>query len=75
MSSYTIYFTSTASTAVTVEADDFETAVELAYEELPGSVCAQCAGWGGRPGIDLSDDWEPNEKSCDVDGKFVEVTA
>lgn len=41
---------------VTVDAQDEESAIEAAYEAIPG-ICAQCSGWGK----DYSrDEWEPD---------------
>lgn len=63
MATYTLYFTTNASSAVTVEADDLESAIEKAYDRLPYNVCAQCAGAGysAEAGIDLAGDWELDE--------------
>ena len=69
---YRVFFTSTASTVVEVEAEDFEAAVEAAYDGLPGGVCAQCAGWGGGPGIELAGEWDADYTGAVVDGEFVE---
>jgi hypothetical protein len=71
MSKYRLYFNASASASVTVEADDLESAIEQAYDELPAGVCAQCSGWGGGPGIDLGGDWEFDETGHDVDGEYV----
>lgn len=69
MKEYEIWFEAGASTRVTVEAEDLESAIELAYEELP-YVCAMCAGMGysrGKStGIDLGD-WEVNDKAAQED--------
>lgn len=46
MSEYSVYFTQTVGVTVSVEADDIEDAIERAYDEAPGSICAQCSGWG-----------------------------
>jgi hypothetical protein len=76
MSMYRIYFHTTASTSVEVEADDYEAAVEAAYDGLPGGICAQCAGWGSDgPGIDMGDDWLVDDTFHQVDGESVEVKA
>lgn len=37
-----------------------EAAVEEAYQEVPGDVCAQCSGWGKSWSLDLGD-WEVAE--------------
>jgi hypothetical protein len=56
MPEYVVYFRTVASTAVRVEADDEDEAVEAAFEELP-HLCAQCSGWGQRAGVELGD-WQ-----------------
>ena len=58
---YRVFFEQTASSVVEVEAENEETAVDLAYKELPPGVCASCAGWGGQPGVDLAGEWEMYE--------------
>lgn len=75
MSKYKVFFEQVASTQVEVEADSFDEAVDKAYAGLPSGVCAQCAGmgFGDTPGIDLSGDWEPDEKAYYLDGEYVEV--
>ena len=62
MPKYTVYFSCTASTSITVEVDDEEVAEERAYEDGPfPSICAQCSGWGRVANLDLSDVWEVDE--------------
>lgn len=61
MAEYTIHFTTTVSSSVTVEAADEEEAIEKAYEGLPGSMCAQCSGWGQPWNRDESGEWEVSE--------------
>lgn len=77
MSSYRIFFTQVVSTSVEVEADDFDEAIDKAYESdaMPSDnfVCAQCSGWGKEYSIDTGE-WEADEKVCMVDGESVEVT-
>lgn len=73
MAQYEIYFTQTASTTVKVEADSFDEAVDAAYAEGHPSLCAQCSGWGRESGIDLSGDWEADERTYTVDGEYVTV--
>lgn len=55
MSNYTVYFTSVASASARVEADDYEEAIDSAWDEMPGSLCHQCAHW-----IEFSGEWEPD---------------
>jgi len=70
MPEYTVHFESAAGTSVKVEANSPDEAMELAWDGLPGGVCAQCSGWGNPPGIDMSGDWEPIEV-VDADGNTV----
>lgn len=77
MAKYDLYFTTTASTQITIEADSLDEAVDLAYED-PGmpTICAQCSGWGDRQNLDLGE-WEFDESEHHVDGERVssEVSA
>ena len=67
MPEYTLYFTTTASQSVTVEAGDLDEAIDEAYEEIRPSLCASCSGFDRlAPGIDLGD-WEIDEKSAQED--------
>lgn len=62
MAEYTIYLTAGASTAITVEANDLEDAIERAFERTP-HICGNCAGWGIEAGIDLGD-WELDDEAA-----------
>lgn len=62
MPEFTLYFTQTASRSVTVEAADLEAATEAAYNELPGSLCHQCAGE-----YEMTGDWYLDEKTAAED--------
>lgn len=42
---YKVEFRGTATTTVTVEADDPEDARDKAWEELPGGLCIHCSGF------------------------------
>lgn len=69
---YRVYLQQMASVAITVEADSREEAMDKAYDQAPGGLCAHCAGaFSSDPGIDLSGDWEIANEDEDV----VEVTA
>jgi hypothetical protein len=69
MPKYIVYFSCTASTSITVEADDEEAAEEKAYKDGPfPTICAQCAGWGGKANMDLSDVWEVDDVDLVTDG-------
>lgn len=61
MTTYRVYLQQMAGTAVTVEADDEDQAIDKAYDNAPSGLCAQCAGFGQSPGIDLSGDWQLDE--------------
>ena len=59
MPEYKLYFTSTAGSAVTIEAESLEDAIDQAYDQLPHSLCAYCSGWNSEhPGVELNDVWE-----------------
>ena len=60
MPEFTVHLIQTASTVITVEADDCEAAIEAAYDKAPSDVCASCSGWNGSIGIELAGTWEPN---------------
>jgi excinuclease UvrABC ATPase subunit len=77
MSEYTIYFTSTASCSIKVEADDLEAAIEEAWQEAPSGVCAQCSGMGSHSkfSLDLSGDWDVDDSGYEVDGEYIEVSS
>ena len=63
---YRVQFLTTASTLVEVEASSAEEARQVADEDFYGpSVCAQCSGWGGNPGIELGE-WEQDESEHGV---------
>lgn len=55
MSNYTVYFTSVASASAKAEADDYEGAIDSAWDKLPGSLCHQCSRK-----VELSGEWEPD---------------
>mgnify|MGYP000184366729 CR=1 FL=1 len=55
MPTYSVNFETTASVTITVEAEDEDAAVDLAYDEIPSSVCAQCSGWGQKWSLDLGE--------------------
>lgn len=69
MARKTVYFTTGASCAITVEvpddADD-DLIIDLAWEELPGSLCASCSGYSQNFSVDLGD-WEQDTYSPVVD--------
>lgn len=43
MTTFYVHFTQIANTVVTVEASSLESALVFAHEQLPGSLCHQCA--------------------------------
>jgi hypothetical protein len=68
MSKYRVYLTTGASAVVTVEAETEDEAVDLAFDEVPREVCAQCSGWGRDYGIDLGEwDLDQTEGVVEVD--------
>jgi hypothetical protein len=67
VSTYRFFFTQTASTSVEVEGDDYESALEEAWNNTPGSLCHQCAGH-----FEMSGEWEPDESCHYLNGEYVE---
>lgn len=59
MPKFTVFLTTTASLAVTVEAEDREAAIDAAYDNGQ-YLCAQCSGWGQDWGLDLGE-WEVSQ--------------
>lgn len=72
MAKYRVHFQSGASCTVTVEAEDEEAAIEAAYDELPGGICAQCSGWGQEWSIDLGE-WDLEKDDPKFEFKAVEL--
>ena len=66
MSRYRVGMSTIANITVTVEADSPKDAIEKAYDELPGSICAQCSGWGQNWSLDMGE-WEPDDDLPEVD--------
>lgn len=62
MSTYTVFFETVATTSVEVEASNELEAEGLAFDKLPGTLCAACAGVGDpyNAGVDIGD-WEVAE--------------
>lgn len=56
MPKFHVHMQAYASTTITVEAEDYNEAIEKAYNEgtLAG-LCAQCAGWGQEHSLNLSE--------------------
>jgi hypothetical protein len=59
MPKYQVAMHATIGLYVTVEADSEEAAINAAYEEAPGDICAQCSGWGQS--------WSKEESDYEVD--------
>ena len=71
MSTYRIFFTTTASATAEVEAENLDKAVEAAYDKIPDDVCAQCGGWGSDYSMELGGDWASAD-DYEVDGVWIE---
>ena len=59
---YRVHFETVASLSVTVEIPDdtdpddiHEVAIDTAYNEIPGGICAQCSGWGQDWNFDIGE--------------------
>jgi hypothetical protein len=78
MPKYNVTFVKTISLSIEVEADDEEAAIDEAYQQAP-SLCAGCAGWGQKWGVDDSSEWMTLEDfhgegyDASLDGATVEV--
>ena len=56
MKAYTVMYTTTASTVISVEAESEEEARVLADEQFePPHLCAQCSGWGNSQNLELGE--------------------
>lgn len=61
---YRVNLETTASMTIEVEAEDEDHAIDKAYDEIPGSVCARCSGWEQKWGLDLGE-WELMKEETD----------
>lgn len=70
MTTYHVHLVQTVSTAVTVEADDPDEAIELAYNssDMPGSMCY---GAFGSASVDEAGDWNAVEVTDAESGESV----
>lgn len=58
MPEFRVHMSTVSSFSITVEAEDYEAAIEKAYEERSPSVCVQCSGWRQTWSLDLGDTFE-----------------
>lgn len=61
MPKFRINYLATASTSITVEAEDEAEAFDLADRADLSGICAQCSGWGRTYSLDLGE-WGPDEE-------------
>ena len=61
MAKYTVYLTTTATTAVEVDAENPDEALDKAYDAGMPTICAQCSGWGKGYNLDMDGEWEASE--------------
>lgn len=63
MPKFKVRFQPSADLSVTVEAADYDEAIDKAYDERPTGVCAQCSGWRQPFSLDVvtDDGIEPYE--------------
>jgi hypothetical protein len=67
MPKYRVWYSTTASTSVEVEADSPDDAREVANEAFESPmICAQCSGWGQEHDLELGDDWEQDDSEHGV---------
>lgn len=62
MKKYRVILETGASVAVTVEAEGEEAAIELAFEDAPTGVCAQCSGWRQKWSLDFGEWGTPMDR-------------
>jgi hypothetical protein len=55
VSRYRVHLQTVASFSIEVDADDEDAALDVAFEEAPNDLCAQCSGWGSRYSMDLGE--------------------
>lgn len=55
MPKFHVHMNAIVSTTLTVEAEDYNEAIEKAYEEGTPGLCAQCSGWGQKHSLDLGE--------------------
>ena len=55
MPKFTAHFQAGASASATVEADDYDEAIDKAHDEITGGLCAYCSGYGQSYGKDIGD--------------------
>ncbi|MCT9933509.1 hypothetical protein N5079_25170 [Planotetraspora sp. A-T 1434] len=68
MAKYRIRFAGTVTTTVEVEAETREDAIEAAFEDLPGSLCQECAGHYDldQGSLDVAIDSETGEQEIEL---------
>lgn len=69
MPEFRVHMSAVASFSITVEADDYDEAIEQAYQEHTPQVCAQCSGWGQKWSLDIGESFETD--AVEQDGKEV----
>lgn len=72
MPTYTVHFSRTVEIGVTITADDPDTALDLAYGELPAGTCASCSGYGHTRWWRAESDDSEYEYVTDAVGKTVQ---
>lgn len=70
MPKFRVHMSAVSSYSITVEADDYEAAIDAAYQESYPSICAQDSGWRQPWSLDLGETWETDAVE-DADGKEV----
>lgn len=70
MPKYRVTMSATINQSITIEADNEDDAIDRAYEEAPGDLCAHCAGWGQSWSRDLGE-FEVDEDVTLPDGTVI----
>lgn len=59
MAEFAVHFEGMAGVTVRVEAEDYDEAIDKAYEGLPGGLCANCSGWDRPWSQEMPENPEP----------------
>jgi kynurenine formamidase len=65
MPKYRVHFEAVADLRLTVEAANEEDAIETAFDNLPGDICAHCTGWGKKWSREIGE-WDIANEETDV---------
>ena len=62
MAKYRVQLETIASMTIEVEAESEEEALDMAFDDAPPDVCAQCSGWGQEWSLELGEWDQPRNR-------------